>query len=334
MHRSCTYLHERRRSHALHGIVSLYAQMFRVISIVLCCLTVANASAMPDSTKMVAHHPDEIVLAITNLSFDCYQDTLVGWADDELHYLPHSIHWGVAPESSDPACASQTPKHKRLRVTDIHYPNWKRITGSFALERMNGDDTLADIVLYLWGHVESNVQRRDSVRRIVIFSQNGLDAVRELNIATMNIDARRRFQAEPYFAIELEKETDLTHPAARSLSGMISYEVKKSWLDMRPRQQPERSPTAGATTPIAVHVYPNPAATSAQVEAEEVPPGDYNVALVAVNGTVVLRQDVTVEGSRSLFSALDVSRLASGYYLLRLYRDDHQIETYPIIITR
>lgn len=288
----------------------------------LLSLLICTVSALAQKQEA---YPPEAILYVGHLNFDCHVDTVAGWMDDELHYLPHVIRWGSGAEDS---CASQTPKVRRERKTEITYPAWKRITGSVSFERMNLEDTLPDIVLYLWGTVESNGRLRDSVRRIVIYAQNALDAVKELNINAMG-----RFQSDPYFAIELEKETDLTRPAARDLSGVTSYKVMKRSLDVRQRQQPEPSPITGITTPV-VHVYPNPAATSAQVEAEQISPGIYSVEVIAVNGMVVLRQEVTVADSQSLYSALDVSRLASGYYLLRLDRKGERALTYPIIITR
>lgn len=349
MLRLCTSPHERGRSLARRR--ALTSCIFvTILAAILNCVATATATAQPKESRHDRDAAASLILAIASLNFDCYPDTVLGLADEQFHYLPTEIHWGAAPERADSACASETPKKKRERVTTIRYPNWKRITGSVSFERMNAD-TLTDIVLYLWGDAGNDDNGRaraphDSLRALVLFGQMALDSVKQINLASI-----APFQSEPYFAMELRPGADLRDEKKRDLSGTPSYEVKRVTLDVRGKKDttdrgPAAPPLAGIAreeTSADVHIYPNPSAAETRIEADRLSPGAYTIELVAVNGTVALRQEVVVSESRGLLRSLDVRGLASGYYLLRL-RGGNAPEsgenasrwtgTYPIIIAR
>lgn len=354
--RSC--LHERslRIAHRESSRRSTLSIVFP--SLLLSCFLHGHLFALTDTAaaRRSGANP-EVILALRNFNFDCYRDTVIGWADDRGHYLPREIHWGAAPANTPPgndsACASPTPHGKRQRITTIRYPNWKHITGSVAFEQHN-EDSLADILLYLWGDPTdkdnpgdahgNGARRRDTLRAFVVFAQVGLDSIRELNVGTI-----RQFQTDPFYAMELEFGDDLFNPASRDLSGFMSYELKRIKLDLRPPRDsgrverhdapPQRQPAAGVDAPVTVRVFPNPTGSSTNVEIEAVEPGAYTVEVVAVNGALCLRQEVAVETTQSLLRTFDVSRLASGYYVIRLYRlsgsqGSRPIGTYPVVIAR
>jgi hypothetical protein len=305
------------------------------------------------------------VLFVGTLNFDCYRDTVVGWADDDHRMLPRAIHWGAAPahadSAADSACASPTPARARVRVTEIRYPEWNRVTATASFMRMN-DDTLADIVLILRGKPNDTwrahrnldgVMRSDSLRMLLIPGQQALDSIRTLNLASIG-----SFQSEPYFALELSEGTDVVDPAVRDASGAKSYEVKPVQLDVHKKKEkdsthqqgpgPQNNPgspnnpgpqtagayATGADGPVLVRLFPNPASTDASVSARPLSPGSYTIEIIATNGQTAATQQIDVTTSRDLLSTFDVSRLASGYYLVRLSSRDHIIGSYPIIVTR
>ena len=71
-----------------------------------------------------------------------------------------------------------------------------------------------------------------------------------------------------------------------------------------------------------------------QVEIDSIPPGDYSVDVVAVNGFVVLHQSISVSIAGSLFQTLDLHALPVGYYVVRVTNGTQIFGMYPIIITR
>jgi hypothetical protein len=300
-----------------------------VRGIVLFCLsivTIATAHATADSTS----HPRETILFVGNLNFDCYPDTVSGtMAGMPGSYLPRTIRWG-RPSPSDSACQGMIPLDRRVAVTTIHYPDWDRFSGSVAFNRMN-DDSLDDMTLFIRGSVGDSLHRTDSLRALVIFSQAGLDSLPVLDVAA--IDA---FQVTPFFAMELRKGSELVEPEVRDISGVTSYVIQPVSLDVGGEHQ-DTTIVPGDSTPaqpIRIRVYPNPTGGAAQVQIDSIPPGDYSVDVVAVNGFVVLHQSVSVPIAGTLFQTLDLHALPVGYYVVRVTSGTQIFGLYPIIITR
>jgi hypothetical protein len=218
--------------------------------------------------------------------------------------------------------------------TEIRYPAWHELSGSPSFQQFNGD-SLSDIIIHFRGKAGDSINRHDTARSLAIFGQNGLDTLAVLDIGTMET-----FQSEPFFAMDLRLGIDLIDPAVRDLSGITSYELASPSIDVGPADTTAPPPpvtmTAGVGTESrgVFHIYPNPAGLAAQVEGMDVPPGEYQVEIVAVNGHTYLRQDVVVEGSGNLFKTLDVSLVPSGYYVVRLAKAGKVTGTYPIVITR
>ncbi|HVZ39821.1 MAG TPA: hypothetical protein VHI13_11135 [Candidatus Kapabacteria bacterium] len=53
-----------------------------------------------------------------------------------------------------------------------------------------------------------------------------------------------------------------------------------------------------------------------------------------MNGAVVARFDADISAGESLLRTLDVSRLASGYYVVRIVRNGTIVGRYPVVVTR
>ncbi len=301
-----------RYPHALYGIVFC---MFLFIAL----YTVASAQS---TTQRPA------ILYTGHLNFDCVQDTVYGLADASFHYRPTSIKWGRS--GVDSACGSSMPQDRLVSETVIRYPEWRTLGVSVGFQRMN-PDSLDDMVLYLWGSVNDSTRQRDTIRPLLVFGQQGLDTLSELDLA--GIDA---FQVAPFFAMELRVGSELVEPALRDLSGVTSYLLTPVAFEI-PSGDTTRQDDPGDTTqgpPVRIRIYPNPAGYEAQVEVDSLPPGVYYVEIVGVNGLVYLSQTVSVSMSGTLFGMLDLHAMLTGYYLVRVHDGNRVFALYPILITR
>jgi hypothetical protein len=325
----------------------LHILRYGCVVIVLLLSLHATTFAAVDSSEIP--HPPESILFVGNLNFDCYQDTVAGWVDTKFRYLPRSIRWGrphvryhydpqtrqidtLPPDSS---CFGEIPPSRRVAVTAIRYPEWSGLSGSVAFQRMNAD-SLDDMILYLWGAAGDPERAHDSTRALLIFGQECLDTLEMLDIAALE-----GFQVSPFIAMEMRKGSELAEPAIRDLSGVTSYLLAPVPLDLA-RLHGEGSPASAgeprsmsvSSSPLHVRIYPNPATVAAQLAAESIPAGGYEVDIVSVNGLVVQRQSVSVTVSGRLFETLDLRSMASGYYIVRLHDRAHVLGVYPVIITR
>ena len=209
------------------------------------------------------------------------------------------------------------------------------LSGSVAFQRMNAD-SLDDMILYLWSSNGGIGESHDSTRALLIFGQEGLDTLDMLDIGAMD-----GFQSSPFIAMEMRKGSELVNPAIRDISGVLSYILAPVSLDLAPfRHDGDHaagvSPSNGASsaTPLHLRVFPNPTAAAAKLSVESMPGGTYEVEIVSINGLVAHRQHVNVPTSGSLLETLDLSSLASGYYIVRLHGRSGSLGAYPVIITR
>jgi hypothetical protein len=222
------------------------------------------------------------------------------------------------------------PRDRRVATTTIHYPAWEHFSGSVAFNRMN-DDSLDDMTLFVRGTVGDSLHRTDSLRALLVFAQHGLDTLPVLDVAAID-----GFQVAPFFAMELRKGSELVEPEVRDISGITSYVIEPVSLDVGGHRQDTAIALGDSTPaqPIRIRVYPNPTGGDAQVEIDSIPPGEYSVDVVAVNGFVVLHRSVTVPIAGTLFQTLDLHALPVGYYVVRVTSGARIFGLYPIIITR
>ncbi len=277
--------------------------------------------AAPDTTDSDVILTGSLRLFIGHLNVDSYPDTVYGVADRGARALPVSIAWGIGP-------ATKQGSSKNHR-TEIRYPKWATLGGSVAIQRLNSDDTLSDLCIYLWGTYKQGAKTRDTMRVLAIFGQSNLDRVPEIRLK--NIDG---FQTEPFIAMDLRADSEFVKPAVRDMSGKRSYELKQIRLGEKIDTSRTKPPVAPPAPSYTVRVYPNPTAQTAHVEASVLPSGEYHVTVMSVNGRVVHEQSVSVSLSGELFRLLDLGSLSSGYYIVRLYSDQKMIGSYPIVIAR
>lgn len=316
-----------------------------------CCRSLAllflASSALLGRPQQVHAQPEntgtqrEVVLGIAYLNFDCYADTIQGFRT-QSGYLPKRILWGIPqPDENgrlDSACLGRTPLSQRVSQTTISYAGSGDATGSMTSQQINAD-TLGDLVLHIHSRVTEYGIERDSLRSVVIFGQHGLDSLPEIRIGEIS-----RFQMEPFFAMDLVKGSELINPAERDLSGRTSYELEPVDITLEDPDSmppPMLSPLAGADYPGAVtgsarvQIYPNPARSAIMIDASGLRAGAYRIMLLSVNGMLELREEGRIEQGENLARTLDVRRVASGYYVVRIERAEGEaIATYPVIITR
>ena len=66
-------------------------------------------------------------------------------------------------------------------------------------------------------------------------------------------------------------------------------------------------------------VMPNPAQTDFRVVSQQLPKGSYQLQLLDAMGSVVLREDCTIENSTDAMSTFNVDKLTTGLYYLRVF---------------
>lgn len=265
----------------------------------------------------------ERTLFIGALNFDSIPDTVRGAQRPGARgYLPHTILWGQ-PNTDGPALG-------QMRQTRIVYPETIR-DGSTAFHSINGD-SLSDIVLYLHETVQQGDEETETLHALAIFGQQGLDSLPMLEIGQIG-----RFQANPFFAMELSVGSELTQAGTRDLSGAMSYVLEPVELTVdESRPSPLPASTSATSTPhLAVQVYPNPTANTIQIEAAGLPAGAYDLSLIAVNGTTALHEDLSLVSGERLHRTLDVRNIPSGTYIVRIENDaGKSFATMPLSITR
>ncbi len=306
------------------------------------------------------------IAGVYHLNFDCWPDTVLAERTARGGVLPRAIVWGHPKPGGgsgqggsgiDTSCLGPIPPALRKPFTLFTYPAWAQpgsvasggsaaSGGSVAFGGFNGD-SLTDIFFYLRGRVQSGSAGRwhDTVRRMVVFGQHALDTLSTINLADVPA-----FQFAPFFAMNLSEGVHLSERATRDLSGAPSYILHPVSLQVNAPNvgapnvpaTHERAPMVGMPMAGIVRVYPNPAATAAGVEAVRLEAGEYTVEVVATNGRVELRRRVSVAASGTLLETLDVSGLASGYYVVRVTRDGAAsgaatsggavTGTYPIVV--
>lgn len=308
------------------------AGVLGTITLFFSLVAASFAAPLPDS---LVPFQKEVILYIGHFNWDCNEDTLVGVVGDNLQYLPTGIRWGGYDTVHTPPCPPPPggggpdyhPHHPRYPFTEIEYPAWGSLRGAVAIDSLN-EDSLMDLLLFFSGTVGDSAHMRDSSRILAIFGQNGLDTV-----ANIRIDTIGTFQSAPFFAMDFQKGIEFTEPALRDYSRDTSWVLNRvSEPVPSSRQQPQVP--ADVAHPWQVKVFPNPAGSSTQVEGRLIPPGNYVVEVISVNGRTESKQEVTVSETGELFRVLDLKGLASGYYLVRLHAHDKLFGTYPIIITR
>ena len=307
------------------------------IALILIALIQIVMSVAPFPHTAAGHPPPGDDAGPMRLLFSGYLnpdrsvDSVFGYADAHFNYLPKLIRWGAADTLADDPGNDGASRERPVKETAIAYPSWEGFAGSVAFQRFNRD-TLPDIILYMWGKTGDAENRRDTMRAVVIFGQKQLGRVAAVDLGEIGVS-----QKQPFVAMELRVGSELVDPKARDISGRQSYELLRVDIDV------EDADTTGRSAPLAgmadaakhqvVRVYPNPAGTAVRVEGS-VREGLYHVEFIASHGAVARREKIEVDGTGRLMKALDVRRLPSGHYVVRIEQEGRVVGSYPVIIAR
>ena len=272
---------------------------------------------------LVSRDSKEVVIAIEHFNPDCRKDTLYGRPGTNFQYIPTRIQWGRDTTRGNSNC---TPDRKnRDSATVFDYPRWSRLSGSVTLQQLN-HDTLTDIYLVIWGRATHGTVTRDTSLSIVIFGQKKLAKLRKIDIRKID-----RHQDEPFVAMQFAEGEELKEKQSRDLTGSQSYLLELPDVDVVDSSENHQPlPTQAAPAPW-VRVYPNPTVYSTNLEIREIPQGEYTVEVMALDGTVLHEQRLTI-GTTGIFRTLDFGRLPSGTYQIRVRNGSTAIGTYPILI--
>lgn len=266
-----------------------------------------------------------LLLHIGHLNTDGIPDTLMGFVNERHQVLPRLILWGAEEQGHQPSApATTTPEQ---RATIIHYPVGQ-CYGSVSIEQYNSNDSLDDILLYLWGR---EIKGKDTIpyrMSLVIFGQPGLDSIPFIDVGTIAL-----VQERPFRAMQLRPNMELAEPAIREVSGAVSYILPRIILPViadTTKQPLEEHITDVQGTKVMV--YPNPAVVEAYVKAIGVMPQNYSLDLFDAQGRLIFSQSVRADAEGSFLQSLPMATVASGYYLLRLVSPKGMVGAYPILV--
>lgn len=284
-------------------------------------LMLAHTASADNPADSVATR--ELILHIGHFNFDSHLDTIIGGGGLEQGYYPKFIRWGEsAGNDIDTTGAKRMKSGKQTALT---YPGWDNFRASVACEQFNGD-TLADIILYMFGRIRIEHQWRDTMRVLAIFGQSGLDTNRVLKISDVG-----EIQNSPFIALDLKIDVDLTDRKKRDISGVASFVLERSSKAIEEERQRD-GPLQPMAPSASVRLFPNPSATTTNIEARRVPAGEYDVDVIGTNGQVHTHQQCMVDESGQLLRSLDLNDLPSGYYFVRLRSGNRIVGDYPIVV--
>jgi hypothetical protein len=265
------------------------------------------------------------LLYIGRINNDCVPDTVYGNTyGHAMTWLPKVIVWG-RPDTAHPCPGPATVEP--VYSTDFIYPSYPRFGGSCSFLQVNTGDEQTDMLFYLWGYKDSTSSEPDTGRVLVIFGQDSLARVPTVVFSSITSG----FQSVPFFAQDIRLGIDLVEPQVRDLSSVESYLLLPITAGDTSSHPPHL--VTDVRDSMDVRIYPNPSLYTATLEAS-LPAGSYTARVVGINGQVYSAQDLALQSEGRLWRNLDVSGLASGYYVVQLVRNGQIIKIYPFLIRR
>jgi hypothetical protein len=292
-----------------------------------CCRAVLLLLFALFASALTAQVPtsEATLLYIGNINNDCVPDTVYGNTyGHAMTWLPKVIVWG-RPDTAHPCPGPATAEP--VYSTDFIYPSYPRFSGSCSFLQINTGDEQTDLLFYLWGYNDSTATEPDTGRVVVIFGQDSL--ARQPVVVFNSITAG--FQSEPFFTQDIRLNIDLVDPEVRDLSEIESYLL----LSLTPGDTSEHPPhlLTNVRDSMDVRIYPNPSLYTATLEAS-LPAGSYTARLVGINGQIYNEQTLSLQSEGRLWRNIDVSPLASGYYVVQLVRNGQVVGVYPFLIRK
>lgn len=267
----------------------------------------------------VAMQAQPTVIYVGHLNQDQYADTVTGKIyGGAFTRLPDMIIWGKDHINPQPPVGPPT--------THFIYPSYPHFAGSVSFLELNPNDTLTDMLFFLWGRTDTSGVQPDTGRAVAIFGQSALSTMPVIDFRQI----QSGFQSVPFFAQDVQLGIHLTEPAVRDLSDIDSYLLLP--MDVKIQGTPPPIVTH-VDDSVEVRIYPNPSVYTATIEAA-LPAGNYTARVVGMSGQVYEEQSINLDGGGALWHNVDVSRLVSGHYVIQLMREGQPVGSYPFIIRR
>jgi len=264
----------------------------------------------------------KVILDIDHYNFDATKDTLIGIASLNREFYPKYIHWGVDHD---------TTWYDSLKVqkTILDYPNWTdiRIRGNF--DDINSD-TVKDIIIVMWGKVTvDSVTYKDTAESFVLFGKRAFDTL--MSVSLTNFPT---FRETPYVAAKYRIGHEYEHGKKREYSYITSYTMEESmWKDTVVEKPYADIPRALELKPN-MKVYPNPSIFYLDVEVDQIPPGEYELRFINMQGMGVISQAILTDEKEKISQRINTDGLPNGAYLIIVTKGSKMIGKYQIIILR
>jgi hypothetical protein len=289
-------------------------------------LTVLLCTALPGIARALPHDDvlddadDEEALFVGNINADAAADTIFGRLTTSAQYRPTRIAWGDPTKSSSTDRVSES---RHGRSTRFLYPDWAASGASISISDMNAD-SLADMVLYLWG---TDRDDRASTRSIsvILFGSPGADTVGSIDLASPNT-----VRPGALVPVPLAARGFLVDPAVRDHTGIASFVRLPVAVPSNELPLPETPGTvSGAAT---VTLYPNPASGKVKIVAAGLRAGGCTITTMDLEGKTIrtIPGDISRDGRLAL--TLDLESLPSGYYIVRIDDSRQTIKSLPLLV--
>ena len=124
--------------------------------------------------------------------------------------------------------------------------------------------------------------------------------------------------------------TTYTYTDPNNFAGLSYYRLRQLDQDGAERFSPVRTtPGLPVGSAFSLHVFPNPASTTAMLDAMGPLPTGLTLTLLATDGRLIWQR---LYAEQALGAPLDVSQLAAGTYLLRYQAPDGTHGALPVVV--
>ena len=271
-------------------------------------------------------------------NFDKTVDSLIVSIDSSYHLQPQRIHWGACDSvlcDTSGATLPFIPDSLRVPTTTLSFPSWNDLRIEIACLRLNPvSDSLHDLLFYCSGTVTVDSIEVDTSRVIALFGQHGLDTMSALDLS--GIGDSTLVQTSPFHAMIYREPTEFIDEEVREASGNSSWVIKLLNLPVAtvaPPEQPSSPEFSVMPDNNTLQVYPNPGSTITSVTAEQLPPGEYKLEVLALSGQILFkREHIRVSNDQALYTEVPLGDLATGYYIIRLTNGHRIQQVIPFVI--
>lgn len=287
-------------------------------------LTVLLGAVLPGIGNALPYDtaPDDLdeeeALYIGNINADAAADTVFGRLTTSAQYRPTRIAWGVRQGPDSRTTTSERP------TTRFIYPDWSAPGASISIADMNAD-SLADMVLYLWGRDSSDDRAPMISSSVILFGSPGADTVASIDLASRSASRTGALTPIPLAARRL-----LVDPAIRDHTGIAS--VVRLPVAIPSNELPEPGTPVTETESARVTLYPNPTDGKVKIAATGLAPGSCSITTMDLEGGAIRTIPGEAGSDGRLTLTLDLEGLPSGYYIVRIDDSGQTVKSLPLLV--